>query len=126
MKRQPFRLVPRDLHYWALVIFLVIVFLTGGSSRSDVQALLVLRPAAIIFAALGLYGLTWAQIRPYLFLFAMAAALFLLVIIHLMPLPAGLWSLLPGRGLIVDIGNWVFRQAIASVAAAPTLSLIHI
>lgn len=91
------------LPYWALVAFLVLTFLVGGASRADVQSLIILRPAAIIFCGIGLWHLKWEQVKAYRFAFGMTAAMFLLVLAHLVPLPPSLWSALPGREIITEI-----------------------
>jgi O-antigen ligase len=89
--------------FWALVAFLVLVFLTGGGSRPDILSLIVLRPAAIIFCGIGLWSLKWEHVHAYRFLFGMAVAIFALVGSHLIPLPPSIWGALPGRGIITEI-----------------------
>jgi O-antigen ligase len=89
--------------YWALVSFLILTFFTGGASRADVQSLIVLRPAAVIFCGIGLWSLRSEHVRAYRFLFSMAAAIFVLVLIHLIPLPPSIWGRLPGREIITEI-----------------------
>jgi O-antigen ligase len=89
--------------YWALVAFLILTFLTGGASRADVQSLIILRPAAVIFCGIGLWSLKWEHVKAYRFLFGMAAAIFALVLIHLIPLPPSIWGALPGREIISEI-----------------------
>jgi O-antigen ligase len=87
----------------ALVILLSIVFLTGGSSRDDVQTLLILRPAAVVACGVALWSLRLHHVRPNAFLFGMMGALFALVIIHLIPMPPQLWTALPGRSLLAAV-----------------------
>jgi O-antigen ligase len=89
--------------YWALVIFLVLTFLTGGAARGDVQSLIILRPAAVIFCGIALWSLTWDHVKAYKLLFGMAAAIFALVGAHLVPLPPAIWGALPGRAIITEI-----------------------
>jgi O-antigen ligase len=89
--------------YWTLGAFLVLVFLTGGGSRSDIQSLVILRPVAIIICGMAMWTLTWQQVKNRRFLFLMAAALFALPLLHLIPLPPAIWHLLPGRTLIEEI-----------------------
>lgn len=86
-----------------LVGFLVLTFLTGGAARADVLALVVLRPAAVFFCLVGLWRLKWSHIESNRFLFAMAAAIFALVALHLVPLPPAIWRALPGRDIVVEI-----------------------
>ncbi len=89
--------------YWALVAFLILTFLTGGASRADVQSLIILRPAAVIFCGIGLWSLQWEHVKAYRFFFGMAAAIFALVLSHLIPLPPSIWGALPGRGIITEV-----------------------
>ena len=89
--------------YWALVVFLILTFLTGGGSRADIQSLIILRPAAVIFCGVGLWSLKWAHVKANRFFFGMTAAIFALVIGHLIPLPPSIWGSLPGRELISEI-----------------------
>jgi hypothetical protein len=89
--------------YWALIVFLNLTFLTGGASRADVQSLIILRPAALIFCAIGLFTFKWEHVRAYRFLFCMAASIFALVGSHLMPLPPSIWGAMPGRDIITEI-----------------------
>jgi O-antigen ligase len=89
--------------FWALTVFLVLTFLTGGASRADVQSLIILRPAAAIFCGIALWSLRWSHVQENRFLFGMAAAIFALVGSHLIPLPPSIWGALPGREIITEI-----------------------
>lgn len=89
--------------FWALGLSLLLVFLTGGGSRSDVSSLAILRPASALLLGFAFWGLTRAQMLRHRFILAMAAAIVAFVLIQLLPVPPALWSLLPGRSLIVDI-----------------------
>lgn len=89
--------------YWALVTFLVLTFLTGGGSRPDIQSLIILRPAAVIFCGIGLWSLKWEHVNANRFLFGLVTAIFVLVGAHLVPLPPSIWGALPGREIITEI-----------------------
>jgi O-antigen ligase len=89
--------------YWALITFLILTFFTGGGSRADIQSLIILRPAAVIFCGIGLWSLKWEHVKAHKFLFGMTAAIFALVGSHLIPLPPSIWGALPGRGIITEI-----------------------
>jgi O-antigen ligase len=89
--------------FWALTVFLALAFLTGGGSRTDIQSLVVLHPAAIVFCGIALWTLRWEQVKAHRFLFGMTAAIFALVIIQLVPLPPSVWGALPGREFITQI-----------------------
>ncbi len=86
-----------------LSAFLVFVFLLGGGARADVQSLLILRPASVLVCGIGLWTLTGEQVRRYRFLFILAAMIFSLVLLHLVPLPHSVWSSLPGREMVDQI-----------------------
>ena len=89
--------------FWCLVIFLVIVFMTGGGARADIQSLVILRPVAVVFLCIGLWGLRLSHIREYRFLFGMTAAILMLVAAHLIPLPPSVWSTFPGRDIVTEV-----------------------
>lgn len=101
---------------WFLAIFLMAILLFGGSARVDSVGLVIVRTLAIAGIAIAL-PYWWQErerdrlrrCRPLLILLGAAAAWML---IQLIPLPAGLWSMLPGHGELaarmtaagVDIG----------------------
>lgn len=86
-----------------LTFLLMMAFVAGGGSRSDIASLMVLRPAGVLILAYGLWGLGASDLRGYRFLLGMAAMSVGLVLAQLIPLPPPLWSQLPGRQLIVAI-----------------------
>lgn len=88
---------------WMLALFLVVVFLTGGSSRADVGKLVVLRPLAVVMCGLALATLRREHLSRYWPVWAMFGAVALLTITHLVPLPPAIWQSLPGRGILVEI-----------------------
>lgn len=92
-----------DLPYRALILFLIIVFLSGGSARADVQSLIVLRPAAIIFCGIAAVSLKRAHFEQQKFLSVMVAAIFALTLLYLLPLPPFLWPALPGREIVAEV-----------------------
>jgi O-antigen ligase len=89
--------------FWLLVALLVLTFLLGGGARADIQSLVILRPTAVMFCVLGVLSLNRRHVRSNRFLLGMAAAIVSLVLIHLIPLPPSIWSVLPGRGLVTEI-----------------------
>lgn len=88
-----------------LTAFLAVVLLLGGSARDDALSLVFLRPLAVLFLGAGLLMLPREAWREHRLLIALALALPLLTLIHLVPLPPDLWRQLPGRQLIWDIGQ---------------------
>lgn len=87
----------------ATCILVVAAILAGGSSRSDVAPRLALHPLAIMLLGFGLARLRWPMARAHAFPLSMAAALFALLVVHLIPLPPTLWQALPSRDLVVAI-----------------------
>ena len=88
-------------------VFMLAVFLAGGSSWSDEPHLILLRPLALVVAAIGLWSLRLEHIRQFWaawLIFGLAA---LLTASHLVPLPYDVWSNLPGRQVILDIDRAV-------------------
>lgn len=106
VQRKVYRLdFAADLPFYVLIGLLVASFSLGGSARPDVPTLVFLRPLNVLALTYGLWGLKWADVERYRFLFAMALVTFALVILQLIPLPPTLWHRLPGRALIVDIDH---------------------
>lgn len=129
MMRNPFRArsqvagsahdrTPLSRTYWVLATYLILVFLTGGGSRGDIASLIFLRPIAVLVGAWAFLQLDGSTLRQWRGLLVLAALLFLLPALHLVPLPAGLWHALPGRDLVVAIS-----EATGSADRARPLSL---
>lgn len=93
----------KSVQFWILVGYLTLVFLLGGGARSDIQSLIILRPAAVLICAFALFTFTREHIRPYRFLFGFSMGLFFLVALQLIPLPPWVWQSLPGREIITEI-----------------------
>lgn len=89
--------------FWALVIFLALVFLMGGGSRADSLALPVLRPLACVFLGIGIYLHRREDYLAHRWVFVLAMASVVLTMLHLVPLPPALWQMLPGRELVTQI-----------------------
>lgn len=101
-----------SLPYWALLIFLTITFLTGGASRSDVQSLVILRPAAVLFLAYGLWNMQWQQAMSHRLVFILALGTVLVTLAHLVPLPPTIWEQLPGRELAAEISRLTLKEPV--------------
>jgi O-antigen ligase len=89
--------------FWIMTFYLVLLAFTGGGARSDIQSLTILRPVSALMLGYALWGLKWDQLQPFRFLLWFALAAILLLVVHLIPLPPALWTLLPGRDLAVEI-----------------------
>lgn len=85
-----------------LMVLLGATFVMGGSARSDVASLLLLRPlTAMLFVAAVFTALPFAWRRAPSVV-AVAVAALLLCLFHLIPLPPEAWARLPGRQIAVD------------------------
>ena len=67
------------------------------------QSLLLLRPISLLVLGYGLLTLSRQHVRSCLPLAAIIAAAIALTILHLIPLPPGLWQTLPGREAVADM-----------------------
>jgi O-antigen ligase len=94
-----------SVQFWLLAAFLVLVFLTGGASRVDVQSLLILRPVSAILCAVALMFLRREHLAGRGSVLAGLSAMFLLTAVHVLPLPPGLWQSLPGRRELAEIDS---------------------
>lgn len=89
--------------FWVLAIFLALVFVTGGSSRPDVASSIVLRPVACLVTGYGLFTINIRELAAHKFLIVIFAMTILLVVAHVVPLPASWWMALPGRDILIQI-----------------------
>lgn len=89
--------------FWVLVAFLALIFATGGASRTDVQSLVILRPASVIVSALALMTMRREHLAQRKGLLGTFAALFMLALLHVIPLPPALWQSFAGRQDLVDV-----------------------
>jgi O-antigen ligase len=107
-----------------LLIFAMVLFLFGGSSRYDQLAQIPVRLAALLLIG-------WASFRsaraaptalriPAILLGAAIA----LVTLQLLPLPPAVWTLLPGRSAFAELaGKAGFDQPWRPLAIAPDLAV---
>ena len=93
------------LELWFFVIFLGFVFFTGGSSRSDTQSLVILRPVAAIALGFAVYKLPLTVCKSHRIILSIAFASIALIILHLIPLPASIWSFLPQAEIYDRVGD---------------------
>lgn len=93
----------REPAFILLAILIVLSFFLGGSARGDELTVLLLRPASVAILLGALYLLKAEHVRAALFPTCWLLAVFVLALLHLVPLPPGLWELLPGRALVSQI-----------------------
>ena len=99
------KLVRKITPYSLLTLFILLCFLTGGSSRYDVISLAPLRAGAFVILGAAFIFLNpspWAR-TPFNFLFVVS--LVALACAQLVPLPPALWHTLPGREIIVQMDD---------------------
>lgn len=89
--------------FWVLSAYLVLLFTTGGASRTDVQSLVILRPVSVIVCALALMTLRREHLAQRKWLLGSFAAIFVLAFLHVLPLPPAIWQSLEGRQDLVDV-----------------------
>lgn len=88
---------------WLLGALLCLVFFTGGSSWISEPQLMVLHPAALLLAALGVLTLRLEHLRRFWAVWALFLGALGLTLLHLVPMPFPWWSNLPGREIIAQI-----------------------
>lgn len=88
-----------------LLCIVGIAFLFGGSARPDVLSLLLLRPLSLLACGAALLTLKREHLTENRAIIAWSAAILVLVIAHLVPLPPKIWQILPGRQIVVRIDD---------------------
>jgi O-Antigen ligase len=85
-----------SVQFWVLTSFLVLVFVTGGSSRVDVHSLAILRPASVIACAFACITLRKQQIFRWKWTLGLFSAIFFLAALHVAPVSSAIWQSLHG------------------------------
>lgn len=114
--------------FWLLAAFLCIVFFTGGSTWDSEPQLMLLRPAAFLFAGCAILTLRRDHIARHWVIAGLFFGAVLLTVAHLVPLPYACWSALPGREIIVSIDQVVGLGEISrplSMAPDATLNAFY-
>lgn len=87
--------------FWIMAGFVVLVFLTGGSSRASVMSLPILRPVAAMLLALALLAIRRRELVAHRVLVGFFIVIVGAVLVQLIPLPPSVWMQLPHRSLAV-------------------------
>lgn len=87
----------------AAILLVLALLLGGGSAVAPVQRMIVELAGVFALGWMVARGARMPRNRSVLAAFAILAALVLLVVIQIVPLPPGLWRSLPGRALIAKI-----------------------
>nr|WP_298931671.1 O-antigen ligase family protein [uncultured Erythrobacter sp.] len=86
-----------------LVLFAAMTSLLGGSSRFDAVQNGALRPMAALFLIPAMYWYSKAKMKDVSAPMVLLGLAALWTAIQLIPLPSGLWHMLPGRGVIANV-----------------------
>ncbi|MEP5937619.1 MAG: O-antigen ligase family protein [Erythrobacter sp.] len=86
-----------------LGLFAFVVAFLGGSSRPDIGQITPLRPLAALFLIPALYYIRFADLRQAKALVALFALFALWMLLQLIPVPAAIWHVLPGRDAVVNL-----------------------
>ena len=84
-------------------MFTLAVFLTGGGSRIDIQSLLFLQPASVVVFTIALGSLRSEHVQDWKLLIGFVLGLVILTIVHIIPLPPGIWQSLAGREELLEV-----------------------
>jgi len=95
------------------VAFVLLVGLSGGSSRPDIAGLMLLRPAAVLFLVYALSVATAEELRSARMPILIVVALMLLCIVQLIPLPSEIWTALPGRAAVAEASSQIGMAGLA-------------
>lgn len=95
-------LVSDTARFTAFGGFVLLVALMGGSSRSDVVLLVVLRPVAVLLFAYAVLAAQAGQLRAVRGPLLVVSALMVLALLQLVPLPVSVWSALPHREVVAE------------------------
>ena len=88
-----------------LGLFAFVVAFLGGSSRPDIGQITPLRPLAALFLIPALYYIRFADLRQAKALVALFALFAIWMLLQLIPVPAAIWHVLPGRDAVVKLDH---------------------
>lgn len=100
-------LAKQSKRFWLLSSFILLVLLTGGGSRVDIQSLLFLLPVSVAVFSIALFSFRSDQITGWKPLFWFVFGLAVIAVGHVMPLPASIWQSLAGREELVEVEQLV-------------------
>lgn len=107
-----------------LIFFMVAASLSGGSNRGDVITVVVVRLAAVLCLGAAIIYLPRKQIRDVRTLAFLLGALWIWILIQLIPLPPFIWTALPGRTRLASTADTIgMTQPWMSISIIPTRTL---
>lgn len=106
-----------SLHLILFATFLLVLWLAGGASRSDVAGQILVRCAAWAAIAVALFfqkdAQSWIK-APWLLL----CGAVVIAILQLVPLPPAIWQALPGRNIFAQLGESAVWRPTSMVPSA--------
>lgn len=107
------------LNYYIFLSFLLCCFIFGGSARSDVYTIFIIRPISFFILLYGLARFDRTKLSTSSFLAVFALGIFALPAVQLVPLPPALWEVLPGRAVLREIDVVIGRPHWRPLSMAP-------
>jgi O-antigen ligase len=104
-------------------VFLGLLGLLGGASRPDELQQFFIRAGSIIVLAMALWPLRFANFRDARGATIAAAAVYLLLIAQLVPLPSAMWARMPGHDAYVAVARQTDSVAWRPWSVSPDLTL---
>lgn len=95
------------MQFWLLVVLLGTIFATGGSARTDVQSLAILRPLSVMFLGIALSTVQAKHIQQYYVPLLCLIGAVVLILTHVMPLPIATWPSISGDSSLVAISQLI-------------------
>ena len=96
-------LTSAQARFIAFAILVSAVFLMGGSSRPDVQSLVLLRPISVLLGGYALTIISYEQLQLVRIPLLLFLGFALLIGLQLAPLPPEIWAELPGRATVAEV-----------------------
>ena len=88
---------------WSLALLLLVLFVAGGSNATGLVPRLIGQIAGLILMGMAIYRIDWgAAVRRDRFAAILLGGLALLFVAQLVPLPAAVWTGLPGRAVFAN------------------------
>lgn len=114
--------------FGVMIFFLTVIFLTGGSSRFDVQSLVILYPTTIFVCGIYIYKIKLICVIENIWPLLSLAAFFFLALIQIVPLPYWISNILVYQSLIdeiYDISGIPYNSKTISYVPSAGLSMAY-
>ena len=99
--------------FWACAFLIIIAAIFGGGGRGYPLTEMIIELAALPALLLALSGRFTGEAKAaYAVPIGLLAAIFLLILVQVMPLPPSLWHQFPGRGALLDVAKMAGQENI--------------